>query len=121
MKKILLALFAFTALALTPTAKAEVITSPNFTLGVGLHDSTGDEEDTNFYGVLRLHILEVPGSAISLGLIGAGLSLDTSGEAQVVVAPVSFSLAHIISITPEYGFGLGDSSDKIGVSVGFGF
>lgn len=121
MKKILIALALLVSGMYSEAAKADLIYRPNFGIGVGVHDNTGESEDRNLYGVAKIYFLEVPGSGLSLNLLGAGASLDTSGEAQFVVSPLSLSILNFISIAPDYGFGLGDSHDKIGFSISLGF
>lgn len=117
MKNILFALFVI--LSLPIFASDELKFEPSYAIGVGYQTGPMLSEETKPYIVAKTFLFRDM-QLDKANLLGLGLSLNTRGQAQVVLSPLSF-YANNIYVSPDIGFGIGKSPNKLGLSIAYGF
>ena len=122
MKKVFMYL-VISLITLTASLSHSLEFSPSLDLGIGLqhYEKENDDNEDFLYLGVKSYLFQQPGSLFAFRLVGAGLGVNTRGDAQVILSPVSVTLLSILTVAPDYGIGINDSPNYWGLSIGIGF
>jgi hypothetical protein len=97
--------------------------SPSLELGLGLQhiEHSNGNSDNYGYAALKSYLFQEPGKILGCKVIGLGLGVNTHGDSQIILSPFSVTMFSILTVSPDYGLGIGNSPNYFGLSIGIGF
>ena len=111
-------------LTLFPTISHALEFSPSFDLGIGLQhvERSGGSSSDYLFGDIKTYLFQQPNKILGFKLLGLGLGINTHGDAQFILSPVSVTILSFLTVAPDYGIGLNNNSPNYwGLSIGIGF